>query len=132
MKNNNHNVEEWVERADKDLELAKHIFDEGWNWEYVCYFCEQAVEKHLKAFIVQVKGNITKRERTHNLIDLSRLCKNLGLDLSGLEQSLRMLSQFYTPTRYPVPEAEKYKREDAEQALQYTKRIIERVKKVLK
>jgi HEPN domain-containing protein len=132
MKESNQLVQEWITRADKDFELANHILEEDWNFEYVCYFCEQAVEKYLKAYIVLKTHKLTKKEWTHNLIFLSNVCKSLGLNLDGFHKEFRMLSAFYMPTRYPMLESEKLTQKEAREALKYAEKIIKVIKKNLK
>ena len=44
-------AKKWLEKADKDLRLAKKEFKtEDPIYDYILFHCQQAVEKYLKAF----------------------------------------------------------------------------------
>jgi HEPN domain-containing protein len=105
-------TERWVRRAEEDMGMA----DAGWERGYssACVFhCQQAVEKLLKASLIEKTGQYPK------IHDLPRLARKLVLGLS--EEQMRFLaklSEMYIPTRYedewveiPVETAENYYRD---------------------
>jgi HEPN domain-containing protein len=44
--------QEWIKKAQNDLESAKILYREKGPTDSLCFHCQQAVEKHLKAFLV--------------------------------------------------------------------------------
>ncbi|MBN2207778.1 MAG: HEPN domain-containing protein [Candidatus Coatesbacteria bacterium] len=115
--------EQWVERAQYDLETARAMLKSG-RFLYVLFCCQQAVEKMLK-------GVITKRTealppRIHNLI---RLAEHAGLELHKEQaDSMRALSGYYIETRYPDEIAalsRDLSRQTAQQVLNGTEAMVE-------
>lgn len=88
------------------------------------------MEKAFKAFLL-AKGR--SYPRLHKVIELANLCAELEKDLDPLKNDLKLLDEFYIPTRYPdavpgglssgVPESA-----DAEAALQTAAKILELVR----
>lgn len=128
MSNNNHEIPEevysWSEKADDDLRSAKALLKEE-IYGNACGAAEQAVEKTVKAYIVKQAGAITAEERTHNLVELSRRCLELGLDLSAYRDDLRWFSDVYVPSRYPIPLNPRFSKQDAVEAIEKAEEIIE-------
>ncbi|NLY76066.1 MAG: HEPN domain-containing protein [Firmicutes bacterium] len=103
-------VNNWFIKADNDLKTAEFgMTAEEPITDTICFHCQQAVEKYLKAFIVY-KGQIPGK--THNIAVLLRKCAQLDnsfLELSGIDHltdyavTLRYADGFYIP---PVEEAE--------------------------
>ncbi|HRJ43175.1 MAG: HEPN domain-containing protein [Caldilineaceae bacterium] len=87
----NAETQRWLNFA----QVAKYaLTDEIFN--QVCFHSQQAVEKSLKAYLMQ-RDNTTPR--THSIADLLRL-----LSLSWLGDTGRVLykmDNYYIPTRYP-------------------------------
>jgi HEPN domain-containing protein len=86
----------WRERAREDLTMARLAYDAR-ILNQVCFHAQQAVEKWLKAVVVD-RGE--PAPRTHKIADL------LALDeLNAIPAELRLrlvrLDRFYIPTRYP-------------------------------
>lgn len=59
-------TQEWMRIAGEDLEAAKYLLERGLH-RMVCYHAQQAVEKLLKAVLVEIQG---EAPRTHNILDL--------------------------------------------------------------
>ena len=91
-------VEDWILLADKDLQAAKIIIDDEHPLtNIVAFHCQQAIEKYLKAFIIEKNGSLI---RTHDLIKLNGMIneiKELGID----EKKLIVLNEVYMDSRYP-------------------------------
>jgi HEPN domain-containing protein len=87
-------TERWVTRADEDLGMA----DAAWEREYhsSCLFhCQQAVEKLLKAALIERTGRYPK------IHDLPDLAGRLSLNPPQQEMEfLAKLSEQYIPARY--------------------------------
>lgn len=59
----NEEVKEWLKKAEIDLKVIEHelkLPQEEIVIEAVCFHAQQAVEKHLKAFLIHLKYNIKK------------------------------------------------------------------------
>jgi HEPN domain-containing protein len=88
--------ERWAEQARYDLDTARAMLDSG-RYLYVLFCCQQAVEKMLKALIVNRSNQFPPR--IHGLV---RLAGAATLDLTDDQiQFLRELSNYYIQTRYP-------------------------------
>ena len=87
---------QWAERAQYDLDTADAMFKAG-RYLYVLFCCQQAVEKMLKAIIVQRAEELPPR--IHRLVRLTELA---GVAVEERQMDfLRELSDYYIPTRYP-------------------------------
>ncbi|OYT28163.1 MAG: DNA-binding protein [Thermofilum sp. ex4484_79] len=120
-------VEDWISFAEEDLKMAKYSYDIG-KFRYSCYFSQQAVEKFLKAFLV---GNNRPFRRTHDLLELLDLCKDIDKSFGELEKlNLEKLTAFSTITRYPEFGIE-VSQEDAQEALRTAEKVRDFVLKKL-
>jgi len=117
----------WLRKGEDDLSFAKMAFKETNFYDHVCYLSQQAVEKYLKALVVIQQGEITKKEKTHNLLYLSQLCKKT-INLGNFRKDLRILSEVYIPTRYPTDGYIKASREEAKHCLEIAEKIIDFIK----
>jgi len=121
--------EQWLARAEDDLSFAQLGLREKYVSQ-VCFLSQQVVEKAFKAFLL-AKGR--PYPRLHKVIELANLCFELEKDLDPLKNDLKLLDEFYIPTRYPdavpgglpsgIPEFA-----DAETALQTATRVLELVR----
>ena len=66
-------VAPWIQRADNDISTARYLTENmrPLPIEIVCFHCQQAAEKYLKAFLV---WNDQEPPKTHDLIELAKLC----------------------------------------------------------
>lgn len=87
-------IQSWLIKANDDLAFAKVAFKETEFYDQICFLCQQAVEKYLKAVIVKNTGLLRKEDRTHNLSYLAQLCKEV-VDLSEFEEELKTLTEYY-------------------------------------
>jgi len=86
----------WLNLASYDIETAKAMLSSG-RFLYVLFTCQQALEKTLKASIIESTGKFPPR--IHDLLKLARLAK---LDVSTEQaETLSRLSFYYLETRYP-------------------------------
>lgn len=89
-------TERWEEQARYDLSTARAMLDSG-RYLYVLFCCQQAIEKALKAVIVNRTGEFPPR--LHNL---PRLSETAGLSPdSECRGFLGELTAYYIQTRYP-------------------------------
>jgi HEPN domain-containing protein len=117
-------VEDWILLADRDLYAAEILFkDEYTLTNIVAFHCQQAIEKYLKAYLIQKDIPLIK---THDLIKLNGMIneiENLGLD----EKKLLVINEVYTESRYPgelglMPDGMPTN-EEAKEFIEYAKEI---------
>jgi len=114
-KNKNNFYKKWFTKANKDLEVAKLIFDsqpETFS-DIVCFHCQQATEKSLKGLLTDLNIEFKK---THNLIYLlDLLAKEININ-DKLYEKAEILEDYAVEARYPMPEENIIEKEDAEKA----------------
>jgi len=89
-------VEAWKERAEYDLETARAMLEAG-RFLYVLFCCQQAIEKALKALIVERSGELPPR--IHSLL---RLADTAGVTVPVERRPfLRELTAYSIQSRYP-------------------------------
>jgi HEPN domain-containing protein len=115
-------AQEWLDQASYDLETA-HAMWEAERFVYVLFCCQQAVEKSLKAIIIQKTGSMPPRSHS-----LPRLAELSEVTVEPLQMEfLAELSINYMRTRYP-DESEKLAqlatREHAKRILLETKELV--------
>jgi len=88
----------WIDIADKDLLGARRQIQYGEDaiLEHVGFFCQQAIEKYLKAFLIAYDKDFP---RTHNLEYLARLCRTVDSEFG--EWEFGKLTAFAVEQRYP-------------------------------
>ena len=122
-------TEEWLKIAFEDLKAAESLFEEELH-RMVCYHCQQAVEKAMKAVLAE-HGIVF--HRTHNIIDLKNAVNSLGyeIDLSG--EDAVFLNSVYK-SRYPsalgLLSTGEPTKDDAEKALSIAKIIFQITEKL--
>jgi HEPN domain-containing protein len=92
-------IRQWIIKAQHDLAIAQHeravkgteIITDG-----ICFHCQQAVEKFLKAFLVY---NGVDFPKTHSLEEVRDLCAEKDPAFSSLQ--FETLSKFGVQYRYP-------------------------------
>ena len=87
-------LKKWLIKAIEDFNAAKYIVDlsdEKILTSIVCFHCQQAVEKLLKAYLVAKKIDFAK---THNLEILLKLCIDLDKSLRTFLQVIFRIMQW--------------------------------------
>jgi len=87
----------WIEIAREDFESAKVLIKKK-LYRTVCFHCQQAVEKVLKAYLVE--GGV-KFKRVHDLVDLKTGIERLGRKVSLTLEDAAFLNSVYR-SRYPA------------------------------
>lgn len=120
--------QQWAERAQYDLDTADAMFEAG-RYLYVLFCCQQAVEKMLKAIIVQRADELPPR--IHRLVRLAELA---GVAVEEKQMDfLRELSDYYIPTRYPQDVADlgrNVKQEKAQWVLSQSREFVQWLKSI--
>jgi HEPN domain-containing protein len=113
----------WVQLAQLDLESARKSL-QGDSFLHCLFGCQQALEKRLKAIVVETTGQ--PPPRLHNLVRLASLA---GLMLEPQQEHLlSTLSLEYIEMRYPEELAtidELNNRQTAEEHLQQTEELFQ-------
>lgn len=115
-------TKKWLEFANNDLQSAKVLLDSK-AYENAIWHCHQAVEKTIKAIVVEKEIRLRK---THDLIGLVNDAKiNLSKSLS---EFIDDLNPYYNPIRYPDAALES----KLSYNHQITKEIFQKSKEVIK
>lgn len=118
-------VKLWIEKADKDLKLAKLAFSSQ-IYDYSAFHAQQAVEKYLKAFLIFHKQPILK---IHDIKNLINSCKKID---SSFEELFNIkadkLTLYSTTSRYPEYEFE-ISEQEAKEAIEIAEKVKEFVLK---
>lgn len=117
-------TEEWLKIAFEDFKASEFLFEEG-LYRMVCYHCQQAVEKAMKAVLAE---HGIAFQRTHNIIDLKNAVNSVGYEIDLSEEDAVFLNSVYK-SRYPsalglLPSGEPTQN-DAEKALSIGKIIFQ-------
>ena len=121
-------VKQWLMIAEYDLITARELFGKKILNAIVCYHCQQAVEKLLKAFLI---ANGKEFEKTHNISKLIDYSAEIDKDfLKLIERGVHKLSIYVSDMRYPdgfyMPSDDEAK--DALSKAQYVKEFV--IKKI--
>lgn len=92
-------VDEWLRRARSNIaraELGK--VSDDILYEDLCFDCQQAVEKSLKALLVHIGVDFPW---THSIARLAELIENADVDMPGFAKDSVILTAYAVNTRYP-------------------------------
>ncbi len=87
----------WLSEAKKNMELARLVADKKF-FSFACFHAQQTAEMALKAFLAS-RGEVDVR--THSLHRLLTTAARYDEGLARLDDSTRVLEEYYTTTRYP-------------------------------
>jgi len=120
MKTKRELIKSWLEKAEKDLLTAKHelSFPDA-VIESICFHCQQAVEKFLKAYLIFLNISFTK---THEIGELITKCEKKDKQISKLKEEADKLTDYAIDVRYPEEPSEPALGE-ANEAFQIAKKI---------
>jgi HEPN domain-containing protein len=94
-----HLVEQWIKIAERDLITAKQGLEaDEVITDTVCFHCQQAAEKYLKAFLVKHQIEFSK---THNLMTLLNLCATIDRSFKEELSDTDNLTDYAVEIRYP-------------------------------
>jgi len=92
-------VGEWLKYALNDLEATQILSQHHpMKVEIMCYLCQQAAEKTLKAFLLY---NDREPPKTHSLEHLVDLCKEISDEFDEIIEDCEYLNPFGIQPRYP-------------------------------
>lgn len=121
-------IEEWIKYAEMDRETVDILFN-SYNkpYEIICYHCEQAVEKYLKACLIMFDIPVIK---THDLIELNLMCINKNDLFSTIEKECSDLTDYGIQVRYPFHKFD-LTEIDVQQAIQAMEKVCNFVINIL-
>jgi len=99
-------TEEWVSKAEDDYVVAVKMFRARKKpvYDAVCYHAQQCAEKYLKAVLQEYDYPIP---RTHKLLELLKLVKQVDVSVEILLPDLLVIDQLSVNIRYPGISADK-------------------------
>ncbi len=90
-------IKQWLYKANEDILVINKLTEfEVVATSSVCFHCQQAVEKFLKAFLI---ANGVDIKKTHNIEFLLSECADLDKNFSEIDP--KELSDFGVDARYP-------------------------------
>jgi len=90
-------ISQWIKKAEEDLTVVNKLTEfEIIASSAVCFHCQQAVEKFLKAFLTAYDKEIV---RTHNIEFLLSECSEIDKDFAEIDPE--NLTDFGVDIRYP-------------------------------
>jgi len=112
-------AEEFLKAAEDDLYAAEELLKTG-RYRIVAFHAQQAVEKYLKAYLLEKTESYPF---THSISELIELCSHVDADFEYLfDTGAHTLEEYYTHSRYPpVLEVSK---DEAEEAVRIPKRFV--------
>jgi HEPN domain-containing protein len=117
---------EWVKKAEADFVSAVRLARQDVPLhDQVCFHCQQAAEKYLKALMAELGLAIP---RSHNLVALLPLLSPHHGTLRSLRRGLDFLTRFAVDTRYPGESANK---RQAVAALRWAERVRDVCRRLL-
>lgn len=92
-------VSKWIKKAENDLLTVKRelSFEEPVT-QTVCFHCQQAAEKYLKAFLVHHQIYFSK---THKIMELLELCSTVDSAFKDTLEDADNLTDYAVEIRYP-------------------------------
>jgi HEPN domain-containing protein len=117
----------WLKRAKSNLQIAKA--GKGFEdilYEDLCFDCEQAVEKALKALLVSIDVSFP---RTHSISHLIELIEEHNIKVPDEIMDSISLSAYAVSTRYPG-DFEPVDEQEYQEALETAKKVFDWVRKL--
>ncbi|MFW6311164.1 MAG: HEPN domain-containing protein [Nanoarchaeota archaeon] len=92
-------IKEWIYEANNDLGLAEFVIDnDGKYYDLVCFHCQQAAEKYLKAYIIYLRLHY---EKVHDLKYLLNVIEKRREVPDKLKEYAELLNEYTIDSRYP-------------------------------
>jgi HEPN domain-containing protein len=92
-------AKQWTKIAERDILTAKQGLEtKQIITDTVCFHCQQAAEKYLKAFLVKEQIEFSK---THNIMSLLNLCASVDQSFKKELSEADVLTDYAVEIRYP-------------------------------
>lgn len=122
-------IDEWLRRAQSNFEKAKAgRVSEGILFEDLCFDCQQAVEKSLKAFHIYLDIPFPM---THSITRLLENIEKSGIELPQHIKESIILTDYAVNTRYPG-DYEPVSEQEYLEAVTITENVIKWIDKKIK
>jgi len=93
-------IKEWLDKADEDFGTAKLVHLQMPEYkDTVCFHCQQAVEKYLKAYLLKLDIEFTKIHNLKTLLDLLSEKKEIQREWYHKADDLQL---YAVNIRYPI------------------------------
>lgn len=127
----NPETKQWLDMADMDLGVAKHLMANYYPkpLEIICYHCQQAAEKAIKALVV-FYGARGGMPRLHDLSFLLNQVKNFTEIEEKYYDYADVLTPYGVAVRYPHEMF--LKERHAKEAIQYADEILKWVYSIMR
>jgi len=118
---------EWIDKAEEDYQAAIVLVRSRKRPtpNVVCFHCQQSAEKYLKAYLVREE---VKFPRTHDLLELHKLCSSVNPGFELIVDLLDRLNPYSIEYRYPGEEVDV---DEAREAVKTIKRVRRFLREVL-
>ena len=119
----------WINLAMRDYAIASHLYDTfaPLPVETICFHCQQAIEKALKAVLAYYESDIPK---THNIRVLAELSKVHTDEILIHDRAVDTITAFAVITRY-VEDRRDFTEDTAQFALKQAKQTLDNVAHIL-
>ncbi len=94
-------VRAWLGKAQSDMKNAQLIMsanDASPPLDTVCFHCQQASEKYLKAYLIYHNRTFPY---SHNLADIVNECIQVDEDFASIQRKAEILTPYAVEIRYP-------------------------------
>ena len=126
MDNKTELIKEWIHKAEHDLGMATLALASKPEYtDSICFHCQQAVEKYLKAYMVSLDIKFEKKHGLSYLLDLINEKEEVS---DEFYEMLEKLEDYAVEIRYPDDWFEPTG-EEAEEACEIAKKVKEFVLK---
>lgn len=127
MRIDSSNYDDWFLKAENDLKAAEAImgYYEEPPTDTVCYHCHQAAEKSLKGFLVYQGARLPW---IHDLVELFNLCVGYNTEIKVLKEHVEILNKYYIEAKYPADIPVLFPKEEADEAIEKARMVIDIIK----
>jgi HEPN domain-containing protein len=88
----------WLSYADENHDVAELSLENG-HLNSALQNAQQAVEKYLKALIIEMEFTFI---RTHSIRDLVGLLSDKGIHINISDDDMDLMDTIYLPSKYPI------------------------------
>ena len=122
-------AQEWFDKGNHDFTTAKLAFNAGGLADTTLVLLQQAVEKHLKGYLISKGWHLKK---THNLVELTDTAKEYNTVFNEYITLARKLTALFLEERYPSGPPTDYPKKELAQFAEQTEKLIKLIKKETK
>jgi len=122
-------AKDWLEKGKRDFEMAQLLYREKGYTDTIAFLVQQAVEKHLKGFLIY---HGWKLEKIHDLERL--LSETIKIDpaFAAFLDACRKIGEYYVESRYPLGFPVDYPREEIKDSLDVAREIMAKIEEAVK